>query len=209
MHCLLEGRGPLLWKVYLPAGYLRILTSSPFSLFIDKQTDLLDSHSDPLPSSPLFIHVVPPWTPLICPSSWCSPQQSRVQLCSTACYRPYSCPMLFLLPFCGSCYPSRPLVIFDSSLLPSVESLTFWEYSSNVATRDARAVLQPGFQWLLVTGGTWQPPERGAQPGFVHRSCESHRSRSQDSVQNRLPWGLHHMHATSCTLLRAKSLSSS
>lgn len=108
MRCLLEGRGPLLSKVYSPAGYIRILINSPFSLFIDEQTDFLDSHSDPLPSSPLFIHVALPWTPLVGPLSWCSAQQSRVQLCSTAVTPTpnshvtdpsYSCPMFSSYPF--------------------------------------------------------------------------------------------------------------
>lgn len=160
MCCLLNRRGPLLSKIYSSAGYLRILTQPPLSFFISKQPDL-KSHSDPLPSSPLFIHPAPSSTPSNLPSQpvLCPAEQGAASFYSShtnaqfPCYNVNSCPMFFLLPSRGSCYSSWTLLLLVSfSLLPSVEPPTLREDSSNVAARDARAVAQPGLQRMLVIG---------------------------------------------------------
>lgn len=158
MCCLLSRRGPLLSKFYSSAGYLRILTQPPLSFFIGKQPDL-KSHSDSLPSSPLFIHPAPSSTPSNLPSELVlCPAERRSTVVtpmpnSHVTNPSYSCPMFFLLPSCGSCYSSWTLLLLVSfSLLPSVEPPTLRQYSSNVAARDARAVAQPGLQRLPVIG---------------------------------------------------------
>lgn len=168
MCCLLYRKEPLLSEIYFPAGYFRILTESSLNLFINEEADLLESHSNScLPALYSFTWLFHELL-LMCPAErGADLLYSSHTSAQFTCHRPFPfLPSVFLLTLPKHFWFLAPSPCFLVLSFP----LNTTEYSSDIASRDARAVPQPEFWWLLVIGGTWQLPEIGTQTVFIHRS---------------------------------------